>query len=126
MEPTRLVAGRTRGSRSRVPAEWSSTGMQGDATQHCGGGGKLIDGSPDVIIGDEVWEGEKVEPWLELTWIEIELLNEDGTPAKLEAFRLALPDGSIREGRLDANGRTRVEGVRIGTCKVSFPEFSGQ
>lgn len=111
---------------SRVVINGHAPHRLGDATQHCGGGGKLIDGSPDVIIGDEVWEGEKVEPWLELTWIEIELLNEDGTPAKFEAFRLALPDGSIREGRLDANGRTRVEGIRIGTCKVSFPEFPGQ
>lgn len=29
----------------------------GDATQHCGGAGHLVEGSPDVIIGDSPWTG---------------------------------------------------------------------
>jgi uncharacterized Zn-binding protein involved in type VI secretion len=96
----------------------------GDATQHCGGGGKLITGSPDVIIGDDVWTGDTVEPWLELTWVEIELVYTDGTPAAHEKFRLELVDGSVRTGQLNAHGRARVEGVKIGTCRVSFPGLS--
>ncbi len=90
----------------------------GDATAHCGGSGHLIDGSMDVFIGD----ASPPSPWLKLTWVEIELHFEDGTPAAGEVYRIELPDGSIQEGQLDERGHARVEQISIGTCHVSFPK----
>ena len=56
-----------------------------------------------------------------LTWIEIKLLGEDGKPIPGEAYRVELPDGTVRQGRLDAQGFARIDPVEGGTCIVTFP-----
>jgi hypothetical protein len=56
-------------------------------------------------------------------WIEVELVTEDHRPVANEKYRIVLPDGSIREGHLDAQGQTRQEGIDPGTCHISFPEL---
>lgn len=58
-----------------------------------------------------------------LTWIEIELVDTDGRPAPGQRYRITLPDGEVREGRLDAQGLARVEGIDPGACEVTFPDF---
>ena len=55
------------------------------------------------------------------TWVEIELIGMDGSPIPGELYRLTLPDGTVQEGRLDANGRAAVRGLDPGDCTVSFP-----
>ncbi len=62
-------------------------------------------------------------PAEERTWIEIELVDDDGNAVPNERFRIRLPDGSIREGRLDANGRARWDGIEPGTAEVCFPDI---
>ena len=57
------------------------------------------------------------------TWIEIHLIGEDGRPIPGEAYRIELPDGSVRDGRLDADGLSRVDDVDLGTCLVTFPNL---
>lgn len=57
----------------------------------------------------------------ELTWIEIRLIGEDDLPIPNERYRLSLPDGSTREGRLDDKGKARVDGIDPGECEVTFP-----
>ena len=60
----------------------------------------------------------------EKTWIEIELIDEvTGEPIPNERYRLRLPDGTIKEGRLDANGRAREDGIDPGTAEVCFPDI---
>jgi hypothetical protein len=59
-----------------------------------------------------------------LHWVEIELIDADDKPVADEAYRLQLPDGSIRTGKLDAKGRAYVgDIVAPGQCKVCFPEI---
>jgi hypothetical protein len=55
------------------------------------------------------------------TFIEIELKDDQNNPIGNERYRIKLPDGSLKEGRLDANGRARVDGIDPGTAQVSFP-----
>jgi hypothetical protein len=55
------------------------------------------------------------------TWIEIMLIGEDEMPIPGEAYRIELPDGSVREGTLDQGGLARVDGIDPGTCTVTFP-----
>jgi hypothetical protein len=59
----------------------------------------------------------------EQTWIEIELLDLDDSPVAGERYRLVLPGGAIREGRLDDKGLARVDGLDPGTCQVVFPDL---
>jgi hypothetical protein len=70
-------------------------------------------------------EGELVvldEPEPETTWIEIELIDENGRPVPNERFKLTLPDGSVKWGRLDNIGKSRIERLQPGTCQVTFPD----
>jgi hypothetical protein len=57
----------------------------------------------------------------EVTWIEICLIGEDRKPIPGERYKIELPDGSTREGRLDDKGLARVDGIDPGSCTVSFP-----
>lgn len=58
-------------------------------------------------------------------WIEVKLVDEDGYPMRDVAYHLALPDGSVRLGKLDVTGRLRIDGIDSGACKLSFPELGG-
>ncbi len=57
------------------------------------------------------------------SWIEIELVDEDGAPVPGERYRIELPDGSVAQGTLDAKGVARVEGIEPGNCKITFPNL---
>lgn len=57
------------------------------------------------------------------TWVDVQLLDEDGDPVAGERYILKLTDGSIREGNLGADGRVRVNGIDPGNCVVSFPDL---
>lgn len=66
--------------------------------------------------------GEKQK---EKTWVAFEVLDETGKPVAGARYRLTLPDGASREGRLDARGAARVDGIAEGQCVLSFPELEG-
>ena len=57
------------------------------------------------------------------SWIEIELVGEDGKGIPGEKYRITLPDGTVAEGTLDGEGRARVDGFEKGTCRVCFPDI---
>ena len=60
----------------------------------------------------------------ELHWIEIELIDDTDQPVPDEAYTVELPDGSVRSGRLDKDGRALIDGIRVGgQCQVCFPEI---
>jgi len=57
------------------------------------------------------------------SWIEIEMVDEQGGPVSGETYRITLPDGTTAEGTLDDKGFARVDGIEPGTCKISFPNI---
>lgn len=57
------------------------------------------------------------------TWIGIELVDQKGHPVPNERYRVTLPDGTIREGQLDAQGRARFDDIDPGSCQISFPDL---
>jgi hypothetical protein len=63
------------------------------------------------------------EPREETTWIAIRLADKKGRPAAFKRSRIELPDGSRREGMLEAKGVARIDGIDPGMCEVSFPDF---
>jgi hypothetical protein len=59
----------------------------------------------------------------EQTWVEISLIGEDGSPIPGARYRIQLPDGSVREGALDAAGLCRIDAIDPGSCVVTFPDL---
>jgi len=61
------------------------------------------------------------------SWIEINLVDDEGEPVAGERYRVTLPDGStIAEGTTDEKGFARVNNIDPGTCKVTFPNIDGR
>jgi len=81
--------------------------------------------APDFTTRPRVRAPSGQEESLANHWVEIELLAEDGTPRQGERYRLELPGGALREGRLDARGLARFDGLREGICHVWFPDIDG-
>jgi len=69
------------------------------------------------------FEEEEEEAEDETHWIGIELVDEDGHPVPDEPYRLRVADGTIREGRLDSQGKARIVGIPPGQCQVNFPRI---
>ncbi|WP_284614880.1 hypothetical protein [Aquabacterium humicola] len=60
-------------------------------------------------------------------WIQIALLDDQDQPVPNQAYKIELPDGAIREGRLDADGKAYVGGLKTGgACKVCFPQIDAK
>lgn len=62
-------------------------------------------------------------PTVEKTWIEFQLVDEDGEPVPNASYRVKLPDGSVRDGRLDSQGMVRFENIDPGQCEITFTEI---
>lgn len=57
----------------------------------------------------------------ELDWIEIQFVNEDGTPVVNEFYELKLTDGRTVNGKTDTTaGMIRVTGIPPGDCMLGF------
>jgi hypothetical protein len=57
------------------------------------------------------------------TWVEVELVDQDGDPVPDAQYQVELPDGTTKTGKLGTNGRARISDIDPGTCKISFPDF---
>lgn len=77
---------------------------------------------------DEPVTARKLPAVEEKTWIEIVLMDDDEPPQPVAfaKYRIELPNGSVREGMLDANGMARVVGIDPGECQVTFPDLHGK
>ncbi|HXU67956.1 MAG TPA: PAAR domain-containing protein [Polyangia bacterium] len=143
-----------------------------DPSRHCGGTGKLIEGSADVIIGDSGGGGggggggsgggssssssgsgsssasaapaaspaapppkpaptsssaasPAASPAAETpkpdSWIEIELVDQDGNPVVDQPYEITTSDGKKLAGTTDGKGKARVNWIESGDCQVTFP-----
>ncbi len=62
------------------------------------------------------------------TWVTIQLVDEDDPPRPVPfaRYRIRLPDQSVREGRLNADGIAHYAGIDPGECEVSFPDLDSR
>jgi hypothetical protein len=76
-----------------------------------------------VVAFDEQKFGEKQESGLLLfkDWIEIGLKDAFGAPVANADYVVRLADGSELKGKLDAEGRARLDNVAAGAYYVHFP-----
>jgi hypothetical protein len=82
-----------------------------------GGGGEAAEVAPSAA------PAPASAPRKHRGWIAIKLIDDDGRPVPNEAYRIALPDGAIAEGTLDASGYARIDDIASGTAKVCFPDI---
>jgi len=55
--------------------------------------------------------------------VQIQLKDQHGKPMANEPFRVELPGGKTRAGKLDGSGRASVPGAKEGAAKVTFPNL---
>jgi len=53
-------------------------------------------------------------------WLELEITDEDGQPMAEREYSVRLSDGSIRKGKLDRDGKARIENVPPGRAEVTI------
>ena len=87
---------------------------------------RFVQGVLPATKGDKGESPPPAAEELETSWVEVELLSEDHPPRPIAhaRYRIELPDASVREGKLDGNGRVRLEDIPAGTCKVTFPDLA--
>jgi hypothetical protein len=78
--------------------------------------------SKDAVSEEAATADEDSTAAADTTWIEIELIDPNGNPVPGERYKITMPDGSIKYGRLDDNAKARIEKLQPGTCQVTFPD----
>ena len=61
-----------------------------------------------------------------LHYVAIELQDKEGNPVPGEAYEVKLPDGSTRRGRLDDEGKARIDDIPGGKCEITFTRIHGE
>lgn len=90
--------------------------------EHTAASGTL--GSSTITAMDPL-SHEETQPD-ETHWISIELKDDQGNPVPNEQYRVTLPDGSVRSGYTDQEGKARVEGIpEGGQADINFPRIHG-
>ena len=56
------------------------------------------------------------------SWIEIQLKDEADKKIPSEIFGIKLPDGTVKKGSIDSQGKTKVERIKPDKIGISFPE----
>jgi hypothetical protein len=60
----------------------------------------------------------------ELTWLEVELVDQDGKPVEGEFVQIKLSDGTMAPEQMTGpNGVVRISGIPKGNCEVNFPRL---
>lgn len=72
----------------------------------------------------DVETDERQERATSVHWIEVVMVGEDDEPIPGLRYQIELPDGRVRTGRLDAEGKARIDGIaQTGNCKIRFPDL---
>lgn len=103
---------------------------KGDRVSHCGGVGRMLDGSDNVLVGER--EGPPVEEGPK-AYDQAFVLRDRGTGTLLAnwLYRIVRDDGRVVWGRTDARGRTALVGgehpetLRIDVLGPGFGSGSG-
>ncbi|MEM7154397.1 MAG: hypothetical protein AAF799_16240 [Myxococcota bacterium] len=80
--------------------------------------------SADQEFGNDAADGTTKSCPTESTWIDIEMVDEDGKPIPRLRFQIFRPDGSLLgHGRLDDAGCGGFERIEDGDYEVCFPDL---
>lgn len=87
---------------------------------------QMMPASPEQIMRPEepLQQMPPVAPMKD--WIEIELKDEVVKKIPSEKFKVILPDGSVRKGSIDSQGKAKIGEIEPAKIHVSFPEDKGK
>ena len=97
-----------------------------DLVQHCGGVGRTVQGSSNVIVGDQggrhVFTDDRPALRAPLSYLGGFLLQyEDGMPVTGQKYIIRSSNGRIFKGNTDCNGRTeRIESDAQDTITIEI------
>lgn len=126
----KINSGGSAGSGSEVSVEapeapvdaWSA--KPGKDTVYSGGGSLVTAAAIASVPG--LASGEPAEAATQASWVEIELVDMIGEPVPGEPYELALPDGSVKRGSLNAQGLAHVELAEPASCQLTFPRLDAE
>ena len=56
-------------------------------------------------------------------WIEIELIDSNGSPIVNAKYDILLPDGSELSGNLNSEGKAYIEDIPPGKFWINYPDY---
>ena len=97
----------------------------GDVVRHCGGTGKCIEGSGNVIVGDHSGDGtrEQIEKIPQVGYEkQFRVISETTyTPIVNVLYEIRTPDGNMHTGTTDKNGLTKkVQSTQPGSAQITL------
>jgi N-acetylmuramoyl-L-alanine amidase len=81
---------------------------------------RFEDATEEPVLGPPPEDDAPVD----LVWIGITLVNQDGEPVPNRPYRVIAPDGQTYAGNLDSHGAAFVRGIPSGSCKVFCPDYA--
>ncbi len=116
----------TMGTMGSVLGGASATTAQSLAQASQAGAGLVPVGSDALLgqaIGSSSGQGAAAASDQKKVWIEIKLVDQDGSSVPNEPYTIELPDGTVSAGSTDGEGVARVDGIDPGNCTVKFPSL---
>ncbi len=78
-----------------------------------------------VKVGDDEFGRERESGLLVFKdWVEFQLTDADGSPIGNERYVLHLADGTKKEGKLDNEGKVRIDNVPPGGVEIEYPDLN--
>lgn len=121
-DPTPLV-GHGGGGTTAQPAQESAKGGSGSSAGSGSGSGKGGGGGAGSGTGSGAGAGAGTpakEP--DLTWIEIQIVDEDGQPLLGETYEFSKTDGAVAKGAT-SGAALRGDQIPPGKCKLKLPDL---
>jgi hypothetical protein len=112
------------GMQSRSVEQEAEGATEGDGA--AGAGPAEVEQAATAAAGAGGDTAEAAPPPDLKTWIEVELIDEEGLSVAYAKYKIKLPDGSTQDGSLDANGSDRISEIDPGVCEVWFPDFDAR
>ena len=76
---------------------------------------------PPKIVNLSDLAGPAPQPAPATDWVGLRVVDPSGLPVADEPYRITFKDGTVIEGRTDAKGRARHDGVARGICQIDLP-----
>ncbi|MCP4245801.1 MAG: type VI secretion system tip protein VgrG, partial [bacterium] len=86
------------------------------------GGEEPAEAEPPADVAGHEFEPTEIEEQ-ETSWVEVELLDDQGRPVPYERYRVVTPEGKIKEGSLNKDGVAHVALSKPGDCEITFPNI---
>jgi phage baseplate assembly protein gpV len=103
--------------RDQVPDQTRGGGGGGGGGGRAGTAGRPVAGAASASSAPPAPDGPT-------SFVELAVVDQDDQPYSGLRYRITAADGTVHDGRLDDQGKARVEGIAPGTCQVTFPDLA--